>query len=643
MSHSYSDGKSINRSSSISFAQIAEKRLTRRHVLRGAAALAASATLPLQLTACATAGLKRTGTLGFASVPLSMADTVRVPHGYSATPLLKWGDPIGQTGHTAGSPTFKADASNTADEQVLQAGMHHDGMHYFPLNGDSSTNGLLALNNEYADDGLLHVGGFANWSAEKVRKSQNAHGVTIVEVKSQNGPWEIVRPSRYARRITARTPVAIAGPAAGVDAMKTAADPTGRQVLGTLNNCANGYTPWGTYLTCEENWDSYFMNSGTLTPDQIRNGIPPRGRGYRWEEFDERFDAGKHPNEPNRFGWVMEIDPFDPQSTPVKRTALGRCSHEGACHTVGRDGRVTVYMGDDRAFEYIYKFVTRDAWNARDRNGNRSLLDHGTLYVMQFKDDGTGAWVELTHGKNGLTPANGFKDQADVLIRTRAAADAVKATPMDRPEWIAVHPATQEVYCTLTNNVRRGVGKLPGTNNANPRVNNSFGHIIRWRESGGDPAATSFQWDIFVLAGDPRHNDPNKRGNIKGDAFGSPDGLWFDDGGLLWIQTDVSTSAMLKGDYEFMGNNQMLAADIKTGEIRRFLTGPNGCEITGISTTPDGRTMFVNIQHPGETSSERSDPAAPKAVSTWPDGPAGGRPRSATLVIRKDDGGVIGT
>ena len=247
---------------------------------------------------------------------------------------------------------------------------------------------------------MLHVGGFANWSAEKVRKSQNAHGVTIVEVKSQNGLWEIVRPSRYARRITARTPVAIAGPAAGVDAMKTAADPTGRQVLGTLNNCANGYTPWGTYLTCEENWDSYFMNSGTLTPDQIRNGIPPRGRGYRWEEFDERFDAGKHPNEPNRFGWVVEIDPYEPNATPVKRTALGRFSHEGACHTVGRDGRVSVYMGDDRQFEYIYKFVTRDAWNSSDRN----LLDNGTLYVAQFRDDGTASLTLF-----GQTVQGGYK------------------------------------------------------------------------------------------------------------------------------------------------------------------------------------------------------------------------------------------
>lgn len=644
MSHNHNDGKSLNPSIIPSFHDILQLRLSRRDALKGAASLAIVGVFPLSLSlpGCATGGLKRTGMLGFNRVPLSMADNVRVPDGYTATVLLSWGDPIG---HPSGSPAFRQDASNTADEQALQVGMHHDGMHYFELphgSGNSSA-ALLALNNEYSDDGLLHVGGFANWSAEKVRKSQNAHGVTIVEIRTSGRQWEVVRPSHYARRITARSPIILSGPAAGSPQMKTAADPNGTECLGTLNNCANGYTPWGTYLTCEENWDMYFANSGTLTADHRRNGIWAAGRGYRWHEFDERFDAGKHPNEPHRFGWVVEIDPYDPRSTPVKRTALGRFSHEGACHTVGRDGRITVYMGDDRQFEYIYKFVSRDAWNPADRSANRNVLDHGTLYVAKFNEDGSGAWIPLVFGQNGLDPGNGFRDQADVLIRTRVAADTVNATKMDRPEWITVHPGTREVYCTLTNNVRRGVEKSPGTHASNPRVNNGFGHIIRWREQGSDPAALDFQWDIFVLAGDPQHADPAKRGNIKGDPFGSPDGLWFDDGGILWIQTDVSTSTLHKGDYEFLGNNQMLAADIHTGEIRRFLTGPNGCEITGITATPDGRSMFVNIQHPGETASERSDPAAPKAVSAWPDGVSGSRPRSSTIVIRKNDGGVIGS
>jgi secreted PhoX family phosphatase len=520
--------------------------------------------------------------------------------------------------------------------------MHHDGIHYFPLpyGSKSSSSGLLVMNHEYTDDGLLHADGFAHWSAEKVRKSQNAHGCSVIEVRSRDGQWEVVRPSPFARRITAATPMRIAGPAAGHALMKTAADPSGARVLGTFNDCAHGYTPWGTYLACEENWDTYFVNSGTLTADQRRNGITAKGRGYRWDEFDERFDAGKHPQEPNRHGWVVEFDPYNPQSQPVKRTALGRFSHEGAWPAMAADGRLVMYMGDDRVFEYIYKFVSRDRVNPNDRAANASLLDHGTLYVATFGDDGRGEWLPLVHGQGALTVANGFADQADVLVRTRAAADAMGATKMDRPEWIAVHPHTKEVYCTLTNNSQRAAKDRAATDRANPRANNVFGHIIRWRETGNDPAATRFEWDLFAVAGDPQHPDAARRGNIRGDAYGSPDGLWFDDSGLLWIQTDVSSSTLGKGHYERLGNNMMLAADVRSGETRRFLTGPSGCEVTGVIMTPDARTMFVNIQHPGESPSERSDPKNPRAYSSWPDG---GRPRSATVVIRRNDGGVIGS
>jgi secreted PhoX family phosphatase len=414
-------------------------------------------------------------------------------------------------------------------------------------------------------------------------------------------------------------------------------------VLGTFNNCANGHTPWGTYLTCEENWDQYFASTGTLTDDHKRNGITPKGRGYRWQEFDERFDAGRHPNEPNRHGWVVEFDPYDPASVPVKRTALGRFSHEGACTTLAGDNRLVVYLGDDRAFEYIYKFVSTKRVDASIRAANRDLLDDGILYVARFSEDGTGTWLPLTHGTGPLTRAGGFLDQADVLIRTRAAADALGATKMDRPEWIAVQPRTKEVYCTLTNNTGRGAAGSAAVDAANPRVNNVFGHIIRWTEQAGDSGALTFAWDIFALAGDPQHPETGKHGNVRGDAFGSPDGLWFDPNGLLWIQTDVSATTLNKGHYERLGNNQMLCADTATGEIRRFLTGPRGCEITGITMTPDARTMFINIQHPGESPTERSDPAIPKAISAWPDGAAGGRPRSATIAIRKSDGGVIGS
>jgi secreted PhoX family phosphatase len=642
MSHSYIDPEQrLNPSAGRTIADVIAARMTRREFLGRAGALAALTALPL--AGCATAG-GGGSTPGFKAVPVSTADTVTVPEGYSARAFYAWGDAVGATAGDAAA-AFKPDGSNTAAEQALQAGMHHDGIHYFalPYGSNSSANGLLVMNHEYTDDGLLHPDGFANWSAEKVRKSQNAHGCSVIEVREAGGQWSVVRPSKYARRITANTPMAISGPAAGNVLMRTAFDATGREVLGTLNNCAMGYTPWGTYLTCEENWDGYFMNSGRVLPDHRRNGIGPTDRGYRWAEFDERFDAGKHPNEPNRFGWVVEFDPYDPQSKPVKRTALGRCSHEGAISVLTADGRLAVYMGDDRQFEYIYKFVSRDKVNTADRKANVNLLDSGTLYVAKFHDDGSGEWIALVHGQNKLIVDNGFNDQAEVLINTRAAADVVGATPMDRPEWIAVHPVTKEVYCTLTNNSRRGADRAPGVTKANPRANNVFGHIIRWNEAAGDPAATKFTWDIFVFAGDPQNADPAKRGNIKGDAFGSPDGLWFDTRGLLWIQTDVSTSVLNRGDYANLGNNMMLAADIASGEVRRFLTGPRGCEITGVVTTPDGRTMFVNIQHPGETSSERNDPAKPQAVSTWPDGPAGGRPRSATIVIRRNDGGIIGT
>jgi hypothetical protein len=351
----------------------------------------------------------------------------------------------------------------------------------------------------------------------------------------------------------------------------------------------------------------------------------------------------------------VEIDPFDPVSTPVKRTALGRFSHEGAVHALARDGRVVVYSGDDARNEYVYKFVSRRRFAPRYPAANRDLLDEGTLYVAQFQADGAGRWVELTFGRNGLTPANGFGDQAEVLIHTRQAADRVGATMMDRPEWIAVHPHTGEVYCSLTNNKSRGgttrnaadgstpVGSAsPPVDAANPRADNIFGHIIRWREADGDAAATRFEWDVFIQCGDPAHPDPNKRGDIRGDLFAAPDGLWIDAGGRLWIETDISPSALYKGDYAVMGNNALLCADPASGEVRRFLTGPRGCEITGAIQTPDGRTMFVNVQHPGENPGERSDPANPKAHSTWPDGAQGGRPRSATLAIRRRDGGPIG-
>jgi secreted PhoX family phosphatase len=497
------------------------------------------------------------------------------------------------------------------------------------------------MNHEYVDDGLLHPDGRAPWTRDKVFKAQAAMGVSIVEVRDAGGgSWEIVRPSRRARRITASTPMDLSGPAAGHALLQTAADPGGRRVLGTINNCASGITPWGTYLTCEENFIYCFRAPEQRDAHQLRWGML-KGDPIGWSEHDERFDTRRHPNEPHRFGWIVEIDPFDPGSTPVKRTALGRAAHEGATVAVTSDGRAVVYSGEDDAFEYIYKFVSRDAIKPGGAGANAELLDHGTLYVARFNGDNTGRWLPLVQGRGALTAENGFPDQGSVLIKSRQASDLLGATRMDRPEWIAVD-AQGWVYCTLTNNSDRGAAKKPAVDAANPRANNTMGHIIRWKEHG-DFDATTFHWSHFVLAGDPSNERVEARGNVRGDAFACPDGLWVDGRGLLWICTDISPSALGKGEWARLGNNALLAADPSTGDVRRFLVGPPGCEITGVTETPDGRTLFVNIQHPGEIPGARSDPKQPRRISNWPDKNPNGRPRSATVVIRRHDGGIIGT
>jgi secreted PhoX family phosphatase len=634
-----------------------------------------------------------TGSIGFTSVPPNLAatfaDAVTVPQGYSARVLVAWGDPLDMS--AAWDPTTPM----TEAQQLRSFGSHTDGMHYFPFpGGQGNVRGLLAVNNEYCDPPLVNdVSPATDYSdpdfevtLPMVRAQQAAHGVTIVEVeKGRNGAWGINRRSPFNRRITGNTPCVISGPAAGHELMKTAGDPTGTRVLGTLNNCAHGYTPWGTYLTCEENWNGYFSNEtgdvqGVIDIDrkfqiikgQTRYGVVKGGFGYRWHEPDARFRADLNPNEPNRFGWVVEIDPWNPQATPVKRTAMGRIKHENAQVVVGADNKVAFYMGDDERNEYLYKFVCAKRLNPAGRSTDRDMLDKGTLYVARFDANGTGEWLPLVHGLNGLTAANGFRDQAEVLVKTRQAADRVGATMMDRPEWIAAHPVTREVYMTLTNNSRRGnrppsSNRVDGTTNAasanppvdaaNPRPDNDYGHIIRWREHQGDVGATTFDWDIFVQCGDkatkktlgssydPTGHDGYK-GNIVGDDYGAPDGLWFDKDGRLWIQTDQVGNAT--GDWINIGSNVMMCADPRTGETRRFLTSPRNCEVTGCISTPDGRTMFVGIQHPGEdwTMSFTQN-------STWPDSGVNGqtlhshkdpaKPRSGIVVITRDGGGVIGT
>jgi uncharacterized protein len=635
MSKDFSSMEDSNRSSNRSIHQVSDP--ARRTLLRGGAGAAALGLLaPLSvvsLPGCAGLPGAAGPLLGFKSVPISTADTVVVPEGYVAEVIAAWGEPVGLSGEM---PAFKEDASNTAAEQEAQMGMHHDGIHFFAQEG--TTGGLLVMNHEYVDHGLLFTDGDKTWSAAKVRKSQAAHGVAVIEVEPKDGKWQVVRPSPWARRITANTPMDVSGPAAGHALLKTAADASGRRVLGTFNNCASGITPWGTYLTCEENFILYFNGGEQPNAHERRWGLRKGGAGYRWHEHDERFDATKHPNEPNRFGWIVEIDPSNPSSTPIKRTAMGRAAHEGATTAVTKDGRAVVYMGEDARFEYIYKFVSRGKIAKGGARANATLLDHGTLYVAKFNADGTGQWLALTHGQGPLTAANGFADQGEVLVKTRQASDLLGATKMDRPEWITVDQ-NGWAYCTLTNNSSRAATPAPGLDAANPRANNTMGNIIRWKDTG-DFDGQTFAWNHFVFAGDPANSRAEAKGNIKGDAFGCPDGLWTDTRGVLWIQTDMSTSAMGKGDLAGLGHNAMLAADVNTGEVRRFLTGPAGCEITGVTGTPDGRTMFLNIQHPGESPSEVSDPGNPGKISTWP---FKGRPRSATVVVRRRDGGLIGT
>ncbi len=592
--------------------------------------------------------------LGFTPIAAGRADSLRVPAGYTATPFVPWGTPI-----NGAAPVFKGDATNSADEQSLQVGSHHDGMHFFPIDspngGSSSKEGLLVMNHEYVDPNILHSKGptlAAIRPVDEVRKEMEAHGVSVLHVaENGSGQWNLVPNSPYSRRITGTSVMDIRGPARGSRKLTTRFSPAGEQTRGTLNNCSQGVTPWNTYLTAEENWAGYFVNRDqTLPREQSRYGVSTSNSRYRWETADaaediyQRFNAASSGssatddfrNEPNHFGWIVEIDPFNPRSVPQKRTALGRFAHEGVIFAPVVEGQpVVCYSGDDSRNEYIYKFVSTANYHKASAGGH--LLDQGTLYVARFAADGSGQWLRLD-----ITDAEfiaktkaanvSFTDQADVLINTRLAADIAGATKMDRPEWGAVHPQTGEVYFTLTNNADRAPEHVDA---ANPRARNPYGHIIRWQEQGIAHTGLTFSWNIFLFGG-PSGTQMHASSDMTLDEsnhFASPDGLWFDSRGLLWIQTDMSGDQLAAGPF---GHNQMLVADPETRELRRFLVGPIDCEITGVVATPDLKTLFVNVQHPGEQS------LPGQFTSHWPHG-SGARPRSATVVIRKDDGGVIGS
>lgn len=603
------------------FDRVVEAALSRRGFLGGVLAMGSFAALGGALVP--QAARAATSRFAYDAIGVSTADDIVVPAGYKADVVVRWGDPL-----FSDAPEFDHATRGTAASQERAFGDNNDGMDVFAHDGKM----ILVANNEYTNRAILSVSGESKLvDQDEIAKGMMAHGVSVMEIAEVDGKWQVVKDSPYNRRITPQTDMALTGPAAGHDLLKTAADATGTMTKGTWNNCGNGMTPWGTYLACEENFNGYFSaedEAHEVSADLKRYGISSKDWGYSWAKIDDRFDVSKNPNEPNRAGYVVEIDPTDPSSTPRKLTALGRFKHENAEAVVNNDGRIVVYMGDDERGEFMYRFVSKGVYApGADTN---DLLEQGTLSVAKFHENGTGEWLELTPETTGMASV------ADICIHTRQAGSAVGATTMDRPEWIAANPNKAEVYCALTNNKNRGVKPNKGGDDTpvggpNPREANKYGQIVRWWPENADHTASGFTWDLYVLAGNPVVHDGPKAGSenvTKDNMFNSPDGLKFDSNGLLWIQTDGKYSN--EGDFEGQGNNQMLAGDPATGEIRRFLVGPNECEVTGLSWSPDRRTMFVGIQHPGE-----------KGNSHWPEG-GSSVPRSAIIAVTREDGGLVG-
>ncbi|PIB23938.1 transcriptional initiation protein Tat [Amylibacter kogurei] len=604
------------------FDDVVETAISRRGFLSGVLTFGAGSFVVGTSTLIEPA-FAHTSRFAFDAIAANTDDTITVPNGYTWDMLVKWGDPLWSDGAELDETT-----GGDAASQARAFGDHNDGMSVFSHQGKQ----ILVANNEYTNLSTLYANRETQRpeNADDVAKGKNAHGVTVVEISETNGKWAIVKDSPFNRRITADTPMQLTGPAAGHKLMQTAADPSGTKSLGTWNNCGNGETPWGTYLACEENFNGYFSSSDEnfdVPARMKRYGIGLQDWGYAWATSDERFDISKNPNEPNRAGYVVEIDPTDPSATPKKRTALGRFKHENADVVIAPNGKVVVYMGDDERGEFLYKFVSEGYYS---QGGNTDdMLDSGTLYAAKFSADQRGEWLALTPETTGL-------DLAEICIHTRQAASIVGATTMDRPEWVATNPTRVEAYVALTNNKNRGVKPNAGGDESpvegpNPRAENHYGQIVRWVPDEQDHTSTTFTWDIYALAGNPDVHDDTYAGseNINaGNMFNSPDGIIFDSNGMLWIQTDGNYSNA--EDFAGMGNNQMLVGDPVTGEIRRFLVGPKEAEVTGLSWSADRKTMFVGIQHPGE-----------KGNSHFPHG--GNRiPRSGVIAIRRNDGQTIG-
>jgi uncharacterized protein len=492
---------------------------------------------------------------------------------------------------------------------------------------------------EYTNPELM----FAGYSADNPTKEQAdielaAHGMSVVQVRWDGAKWVYDQAAGANRRITGTTRIEITGPAAGDEWLKTSGDSDGKWVLGMLNNCSGGKTPWGTVVTAEENFNQYFGNLNGLPDSDPRKavhrryGLTPAASERKWERFYSRFDVAKEPNEAFRFGWAVEVDPYDVNSTPKKRTALGRTKHEAVQFTVAPGGQVVVYMGDDERFDYVYTFVTAGKYNPSDRASNMNLLDEGTLYVAKFNDDGTGQWLSLVHGQGPLTDANGYGSQANVLIRTRQAADLLGATKMDRPEDIEVNPVNKKIYAVMTNNNQRGAANRPATDKANPRANNVSGHIIEMTEADNNHAATTFTWDIFLLAGDPSDASTYFAGFSKAQVspIAAPDNIAFDNAGNLWIATDGQPSALKNMD----GFYAVPVDGPERGHLRQLYATVVGAEVCGPEFTPDNKTLFLAIQHPGEGGTHA------KPTTTWPDN--AGLPRPSVIAIMSRSGNPVG-
>jgi len=620
-----------NSSRETSIGELIRRRLGRREALYGAGAMiAAGATRP----AMAQGG--NPSSFSFPEVAHRSDATHHVPEGYEAQVLIRWGDPV-----VAGAPSFdplKLDAA--AQEKQFGYNCDYLGLYPLPLGGPVQDRFLMVVNHEYTNTGLMFSGlGPGREAMARADKSQvavelAAHGGSVIEIRRERGRWSVVPDSRYARRISLNTPMRFSGPAAGHDKLKTSSDPTGRAPVGMLNQCAGGGTPWGTWLTTEENFNLYFSGDLANAPDRKRYeryGVA-RTTVFHWGKHVDRFDIGKEPNEPNRFGWIVEIDPYDPTWTPVKRTALGRAKHEGCTYALCRDGRVAFYMGDDERFEYIYKFVTARPWSPTDRAANRDLLDDGTLFVARFDEGGKMEWLPMVHGQGPLTATNGFASQGDVVIEKRRAADLLKPTPMDRPEDIETNPVNGRVYAILTNNDRRTAERVDA---ANPRGPNKHGHIVEMTPDGGDHAASVGTWAIFMAFGKPG-TDPGTvyhPGISANGWLSSPDNCAFDSRGRMWIATDAPATEMADGvwttDLEGAGR----------GLTRCFYQAPSGAEVCGPILSPDDRTLFLAIQHPGQDPGSTFD----KPSTRWPDFKEGMPPRPSVIAIVKKDGSVVGS